>query len=96
VGLTGTPNQVECVCKSYRVYYSKAREDDGMKSDDDYVLDHSIILYLMDTEGVFVDHFGVDMTDKKIIDKISKHVQHFLDQRSPDKMLWWKKWIFYR
>lgn len=39
IGLTGTPKQIIDLAKAYRVYVSKAG------SDEDYLVDHSIILY---------------------------------------------------
>jgi protein SCO1 len=41
--LTGAPEQVRRMAKSYRVYFSKAEEsEDG----EDYLVDHSIVVYL--------------------------------------------------
>ena len=51
IGLTGTPEEIAAVAKAYRVYYKKAG-DDG-----DYLMDHSSILYLMDGDGKFAQHF---------------------------------------
>ncbi|MGQ3016678.1 SCO family protein [Phenylobacterium sp.] len=47
VGLTGTPEQVEQVAKSYYVYYRKSGEGP------DYTIDHSTAAYLMDPQGRF-------------------------------------------
>lgn len=47
VGLTGTPQQVEQVAKSYYVYYRKSGEGP------DYTVDHSTAAYLMDPKGRF-------------------------------------------
>lgn len=49
-GLTGTPDEIAAVAKSYRVYWRKVPTDDG-----DYTMDHSAMVYLMDAEGRFVD-----------------------------------------
>ncbi len=53
VGLTGTDDQVAAAAKVYGVYYAKAPG-----GDEDYLMDHSSILYLMDAEGLFVRHFA--------------------------------------
>lgn len=53
IGLTGEMENVKTVSKSYRVYYSKTGE-----SDTDYLVDHSIIHYLIDPQGEFVTFFG--------------------------------------
>lgn len=43
--LTGTPDQVAKACRQYRVYFSKA--DINENDDEDYLVDHSIVLYLV-------------------------------------------------
>eukprot|EP01118_Nematostelium_gracile_P019598 TRINITY_DN9141_c0_g1_i1.p1 TRINITY_DN9141_c0_g1~~TRINITY_DN9141_c0_g1_i1.p1 ORF type:complete len:301 (-),score=64.98 TRINITY_DN9141_c0_g1_i1:3-905(-) len=83
IGLTGTPDQVQKACKSYRVYYSKAREEEGLKDDDDYLLDHSIVLYFMDTEGEILDYFGIDVNDAKMAERMLNHIQTFMDTIKP-------------
>lgn len=52
--LTGTKDQVAKAAKSYRVYFSKTEEhEDG----EDYMLDHSIVIYLLAPNGDFLDFF---------------------------------------
>jgi len=46
--LTGTKDQVAKIAKSYRVYFSKADEED----EDNYLVDHSIVLYLVSGRGL--------------------------------------------
>ena len=55
VGLTGTPEQIKQVAKAYRVYYAKVPSEAGNK--DDYLMDHSAVIYLMGPDGKFVAHF---------------------------------------
>ncbi len=54
IGLTGTADEIADVAKAYRVYYKKA----GNESGNDYLMDHSSILYLMGPTGQFVKHFA--------------------------------------
>ncbi|WP_395674747.1 SCO family protein [Inquilinus sp.] len=49
-GLTGTPEEIAAVAKSYRVYWRKVPTSDG-----DYTMDHSAMMYLMDADGRFSD-----------------------------------------
>ena len=62
---------VKKVSRTFRVYYNEGiRTDDG----EDYLVDHSIIQYLMDRNGKFVDFFGKAMTTGEIVTKISKRI----------------------
>jgi cytochrome oxidase Cu insertion factor (SCO1/SenC/PrrC family) len=54
IGLTGTPEEIAAVAKAYRVYYARVA---GKESANDYLMDHSSIVYLMDTKGTFLKHF---------------------------------------
>jgi len=68
IGLTGTKQEVDAAAKAYRVYY--------MKTDDskDYLIDHSIIMYLLDPNGNFVTFFGKNFTEEQLGDKMAKIV----------------------
>ncbi len=66
MGLTGPRDQLEKVWKGYRVYVMKGI--DG--SPDDYLMDHSITLYLMDQNARFLDFFGSNMSEEAIAKKI--------------------------
>lgn len=50
--LTGTKDQVEKAAKAYRVYVSKADEH---QEGEDYLVDHSIVIYLIAPDGECVD-----------------------------------------
>jgi protein SCO1 len=64
--LTGTPQQVKQMAKSYRVYYSKADES----VDGDYLVDHSIVIYFHDTTGDLADCFTQSMRPSDVVEKI--------------------------
>ncbi|KAG2454361.1 hypothetical protein HYH02_001385 [Chlamydomonas schloesseri] len=69
VGLTGSMDKIKAVSKAYRVYYNKTGE-----SDTDYLVDHSIIHYLISPEGEFVTFFGKNADAPAIAKQISQHV----------------------
>lgn len=71
VGLTGTPEEVASAARAYRVYYKKVKDE---KSTAGYTVDHTSILYLMDTKGEFVAHF----THATAVDAIVARLQRVL------------------
>lgn len=54
IGLTGDPEVVKSVAKSFRIYYRPT----PTSSNGDYLVDHSIFFYLMGPDGKFVTNFG--------------------------------------
>lgn len=70
--LTGTRAQVADISKAYRVYFNKADENED--DDDDYLVDHSIVMYLVSPDGEFLDFF----TQAARVDDIVKKVKTYL------------------
>ncbi|KAJ1673260.1 Cu-binding protein [Spiromyces aspiralis] len=74
IGLTGTIDQVRKACKTFRVYFSKPPK---VEEGQDYLVDHSIFSYLMDSNGNFVDIYGKERTSAEMADSIKKYIKAF-------------------
>ncbi len=57
-GLTGDPAMIAKVLSEFRVYAKKVPSKDG----DDYTMDHTALIYLMDKNGHFVAPFNLKQT----------------------------------
>jgi len=55
LGLTGERAAIDQVERAYRVYARKAPQEGG-----DYTMDHSAVVYLMDSQGRFVEAFNLE------------------------------------
>ncbi len=55
VGLTGSAEQVQAAARAYRVFFAKVQEKGA--DPDDYLMDHSAYVYLMDRDGKYLTHF---------------------------------------
>lgn len=72
--LTGTSDQVGKIARAFRVYFSKVMDAD-LDSEEDYLVDHSIVLYLVGSKGEFLDFFTQRMEAKEIVEKISEYAK---------------------
>lgn len=82
IGLTGTYDQVKNTCKQYRVYFSTPP---NVKAGQDYLVDHSIFFYLMDSDGEFVDALGRNYDQDTGPVKIKEHVDAFVPKAEREK-----------
>jgi protein SCO1/2 len=69
VGLTGSADQIATVAKEYRVYYAEHRTGSGPN---DYAMDHSSVLYLMDTKGNFIAPMRADESGDEMAANLRK------------------------
>jgi protein SCO1/2 len=67
IGLTGTPEQIAAVAREYGAYYAPRKIGPGPE---DYVMDHSSYLYLMDPEGKFVRGFDADTPGDRLAEVV--------------------------
>lgn len=63
IGLTGSPEAIASAAKAYRVYAKKVMTG---PAPDDYTIDHTGFMYLMDRDGKFVTHFPHNVSADKL------------------------------
>uniref|UniRef100_A0A6G1SLE6 Protein SCO1, mitochondrial n=1 Tax=Aceria tosichella TaxID=561515 RepID=A0A6G1SLE6_9ACAR len=73
IGLTGTKEQVEKATRAHRVYYSVGPKDE----ENDYIVDHTIISYLIDPKGELVDYFGQTKQAEEMEATIKLHMAKY-------------------
>ena len=72
IGLTGTPEQVKSMLKTYKIYAAKV-QDETMS---DYTMDHSSFIYFMDPDDRLLHIFKI--SDKA--DDMTAIISEWLDQ----------------
>jgi protein SCO1/2 len=70
VGITGSVEDIRKLASAFRVYYAKVEETNGQ--DDDYLMDHSSIIYLMGPDGKFVRHFPYGTSADELAEALKK------------------------
>jgi cytochrome oxidase Cu insertion factor (SCO1/SenC/PrrC family) len=66
IGLTGSDEQIKQVASTYKAYFSKSK----IASETEYGVDHSGFIYIMDKDGVYVQHFPYDASAQNIADAV--------------------------
>jgi protein SCO1/2 len=69
VGLTGSPQQIAAVAQAYGAYSARHKTEAGAE---DYVVDHSTYIYIMDPQGKFVRGLDFDTPASLIADTLRK------------------------
>ncbi|XP_008048959.1 protein SCO1 homolog, mitochondrial [Carlito syrichta] len=71
IGLTGTEEEIGQVARAFRVYYSPGPKDE----DEDYIVDHTIVMYLIGPDGEFLDYFVQNKKNAEIAGSIAAHMR---------------------
>jgi protein SCO1/2 len=80
IGLTGDPRQIAAVAQEYGAYYAPHKTGAG---GEDYLIDHSSYIYLMDPQGRFVRGFDADTSGDDIADKVRLLMEQSQDPSNP-------------
>ncbi|XP_009904008.2 protein SCO2 homolog, mitochondrial [Dryobates pubescens] len=75
LGLTGSPEAVRAAGKAYRVYAQAGPPD----ASGEYLVDHSIILYLLGPDGLLLDYYGRAKSEEHI----ARSLRHHMDTYQP-------------
>lgn len=78
IGLGGTAEMVKKAAQEYRVYFSKSGDDD------EYLVDHSIIIYLVDPEGEVADYFTMSVLAPEMTARILQTVDDWRPSEPSD------------
>ncbi|KAI1239582.1 hypothetical protein IHE44_0012708 [Lamprotornis superbus] len=73
LGLTGTTEQVREAAAKFRVYVSTGPRD----ADGDYVVDHSVLTFLVDPDGIFRDCYGRSRTAEELARSVRAHMDTY-------------------
>ena len=85
LALTGSDDEVRAACRAYRVYFTKPTKEEIKRGD--YLLDHSIISYLVDPDGEFADYYGKSLSSDEMLTRVSEFIGGWERQRWWDNML---------
>ena len=70
IGLTGSAKEISQVAKAYRIYYRKVKSE----ALNEYTMDHSSLIYLMDGNGEFITYFPHTTPPDKMAEKLAAEV----------------------
>lgn len=69
IGHTGTAQQIKDTAKTYKIYYKKQENKD---SPQDYTMDHTSLIYLMDENGKYLAHFPHTINPQELVGRIKQ------------------------
>lgn len=71
IGLTGSVEDITSVADAFLVH---AKKIVSSETEDDYVMEHTSVLYLTDANGRFVDAFTHSSTPQEIADRLTQYL----------------------
>lgn len=74
IGLTGTVEEVKQAGRDYRVYASAGPKDE----DGDYIVDHTILVYLVTPDGLFLDYYNRMKNQDQIAESVRNHIRTYV------------------
>ena len=75
VALTGTEDLIQAAAKKYRIYFAKASQNETKSNSNDYLLDHSSIVFFMGRDGNYITHFNHQTNAEAMAKIISKQLR---------------------
>ncbi len=82
--------QVEKVTRAFQVYYSQGpKTEQALRGgEDDYIVDHTVVMYLVDPDGQFADYYGQNRSVEEVVNAIrakqmKRDVAAARERRSP-------------
>jgi protein SCO1 len=73
IGLSGDEQQIAAAAQAYGAYYTPRKTGRG---DEDYLIDHSSYIYLMDPHGRFARGFDTDTPADRMAQEVRELVRH--------------------
>lgn len=72
IGLTGSQSDVAKAADAYRVFYKRVKTGD---KPDDYTLDHTAFIYLVDRDGKYLGFFPPGTDAPRLVEMIRPHLK---------------------
>ena len=74
LGLTGTKEAIKDTAKKFRIYYARVSGNKDKSEADNYLVDHSSIVFLMGKRGQYITHFNHQTDPTKMAEIIAKQL----------------------
>ena len=70
LAFTGTTEEIAAIAKDFSIYYARSQVETGP---DDYLMDHTALIYLMGIDGRFITHFPHNVSPEDMAATMKKH-----------------------